>query len=388
MAVGAYLGMAVGRPTKPLNLTPEEKEKLAMLARRPKSAQAFAMRARIVLACAEGLSNGAAAKKLHLIGATVCKWRERFRVSWLEGLLDEPRPGAPRSITDAQVEEVVTQTLESMPVNSTHWSTRLMAEKTGLSQTAIVRIWRAFGLQPHRVENFKFSKDPQFVEKVRDIVGLYLNPPDRAIVLCVDEKSQVQALNRTQPILPLAPGVPARQSHDYERHGVTSLFAALDVASGVTISSCYRRHRHQEFLRFLNDIDANLPRGFEVHLVMDNYGTHKVSKVRTWLARHPRYHVHFTPTSASWLNLVERLFAEVTERCVRRGSHTAVRALEKAMLAYLDQRNRDPKPFVWTADADLILGKVERFCKRISDSGHQRGFAPARQEAISGATKT
>jgi hypothetical protein len=265
-------------------------------------------------------------------------------VERLEGLLDEPRPGAPRSITDAQVEEVITQTLESMPNNSTHWSSRLMARKTGLSQTAIVRIWRAFGLQPHRVENFKFSKDPQFVEKVRDIVGLYMNPPDRVVVLCVDEKSQVQALNRAQPILPLAPGVPARQSHDYKRHGVTSLFAALDVASGVTISNCYRRHRHQEFLRFLNDIDASLPGGFEVHLVMDNYGTHKVSKVQTWLARHPRYHVHFTPTSGSWLNLVERLFAEVTERCVRRGSHTAVRALEKAMLDYLDQRNRDPKP--------------------------------------------
>jgi transposase len=366
----AYLRMATGRPTKPLNVTVEENEKLAMLARRPKSAQAMAMRARIVLACAEGLTNAAAAKKLNITGATVCKWRERFRVSRLEGLLDEPRPGAPRSITDAQVEDVVTKTLESMPVNSTHWSTRLMAETTGLSQTAIVRIWRAFGLQPHRVENFKFSKDPQFVEKVRDIVGLYLNPPDRAIVLCVDEKSQVQALNRTQPILPLAPGVPARQSHDYERHGVTSLFAALDVASGVTISSCYRRHRHQEFLRFLNDIDASLPRGFEVHLVMDNYGTHKVKKVRTWMARHPRYHVHFTPTSSSWLNLVERLFAEVTERCVRRGSHTAVRALEKAMLDYLDQRNTNPKPFVWTADADMILGKVERLCKRISASGH------------------
>ena len=232
-----------------------------MLARRPKSAQAMAMRARIVLGCDEGMSNGAVAKKLHITGATVCKWRERFRVNRLEGLLDEPRPGAPRSITDTQVEEVVTKTLESMPANSTHWSTRLMAEKTGLSQTAIVRIWHAFGLQPHRVENFKFSKDPQFVEKVRDIVGLYMNPPDRAIVLCVDEKSQVQALNRTQPILPLAPGVPARQSHDYERHGVTSLFAALDVASGVTISNCYRRHRHQEFLRFLSDIDANLPRG-------------------------------------------------------------------------------------------------------------------------------
>jgi transposase len=362
--------MAIGRPTKPLNLTPEEKEKLVLLARRPKSAQAIAMRARIVLGCDEGLRNGAVAKRLHITGATVCKWRERFRVNRLEGLLDEPRPGAPRSITDAQVEQVVTQTLESMPDNSTHWSSRLMAKKIGLSQTAIVRIWHAFGLQPHRVENFKFSKDPQFVEKVRDIVGLYMNPPDRAIVLCVDEKSQVQALNRTQPILPLAPGVPARQSHDYERHGVTSLFAALDVASGVTISNCYRRHRHQEFLRFLNDIDANLPSRFEVHLVMDNYGTHKVRKVKVWLTRHPRYHVHFTPTSGSWLNLVERLFAEVTQRCVRRGSHTAVRALEKAMLDYLDRRNRDPKPFVWTADADLILGKVARLSKRIYNSGH------------------
>ena len=362
--------MPIGRPTKPLEVTTEEREKLAMMARRPKSAQAMAMRARIVLGCDEGLSNGAVATKLGITGATVCKWRERFRMQRLEGLLDEPRPGAPRTITDAEVEEVVTQTLESMPDQSTHWSTRQMAHKTGLSQTAIVRIWHAFGLQPHRVENFKFSKDPLFVEKVRDIVGLYLNPPDRAIVLCVDEKSQVQALNRTQPILPLAPGVPARQSHDYERHGVTSLFAALDVASGVTISSCYRRHRHQEFLRFLNDIDASLPRGLEVHLVMDNYGTHKVSKVQAWLARHPQYHVHFTPTSASWLNRVERLFAELTQRCVRRGSHTAVRVLEKAMLDYLDQRNRDPKPFVWTADADLILGKVARLSKRFSNSGH------------------
>jgi transposase len=279
--------MGIGRPTKPLNLTAEERDKLAMLARRPKSAQSMALRARIVLGCDEGLSNGAVAKKLQITGATVCKWRERFRVNRLEGLLDEPRPGAPRSITDKRVEVVVTKTLETMPANSTHWSSRLMAKRAGLSQTAIVRIWRAFGLQPHRVENFKFSKDPQFVEKVRDIVGLYMNPPDRAIILCVDEKSQVQALNRTQPILPLAPGVPARQSHDYDRHGVTSLFAALDVASGVTISNCYRRHRHQESLRFLKDVDANLPRGLEVHLVMDNYGTHKVSEVRAWLARHP-----------------------------------------------------------------------------------------------------
>ncbi len=362
--------MALGRPTKPLNVTAEEREKLTLLARRRKSSQAMAMRARIVLGCDEGISNDVVAGRLRISSATVCKWRERFRVRRVEGLLDEPRPGAPRTITDAHVEEVVTRTLESMPDNSTHWSTRLMAEKTGLSQTAVVRIWHAFGLQPHRVENFKFSKDPLFVEKVRDIVGLYMNPPDHAIVLCVDEKSQVQALNRTQPILPLAPGVPARQSHDYERHGVTSLFAALDVASGVTISSCYRRHRHQEFLRFLREIDENLPAGFDVHLVMDNYGTHKVGKVENWLARHPRYHVHFTPTSGSWLNLVERLFAEVTERCVRRGSHTAVRHLEKAMLDYLDHRNRNPKPFVWRADADLILGKVGRLCKRIYNSGH------------------
>jgi len=290
--------MRTGRAKKPLETVDADREKLTMIARRPKSAQALAMRARIVLGCEEGMSNSEVARKLHITGATVGKWRERFREFGLDGLLDEPRVGAPRKITDEQIEEVITKTLEAMPANSTHWSTRLMAQEAGLTQNAIVRIWRAFGLQPHRVESFKFSKDPQFVEKVRDIVGLYLNPPDRAIVLCVDEKSQVQALNRTQPILPLAPGVPARQSHDYERHGVTSLFAAMDVASGVTISTCYRRHRHQEFLRFLDQIEANLPGGFEVHLVMDNYGTHKVAKVRSWLARHPRYHVHFTPTSS------------------------------------------------------------------------------------------
>ena len=362
--------MRTGRPKKPLQITSEEREKLEMLARRPKSAQAIAMRARIVLGCDADASNQSVAKKLHVTGATVGKWRARFLIGRLEGLLDEPRPGAPRSITDTKVEEVVTQTLETMPTNSTHWSTRLMAHKVGLSQTAIGRIWRAFGLQPHRFENFKLSKDPQFVEKVRDIVGLYINPPDHAVVLCVDEKSQVQALNRTQPILPLGPGVPARQSHDYERHGVTSLFAALNVKTGETISACHRRHRHQEFLKFLSKIDSTLPADAEVHIVMDNYGTHKIAKVRNWFARHPRYRAHFTPTSASWLNLVERLFAEVTERCVRRGSHCAVRALEKAMINYLDQRNENPKPFVWTADADLILGKVQRLCERISDSEH------------------
>lgn len=362
--------MPAGRPTVPLNLTEEEMEKLTLLARRPKTAQAMALRARIVLAIAEGLNNSQAAAKLAVTKPTVGKWRERFRVHRLEGLLDEPRPGAPRSITDKQVETAVTTTLESMPDKATHWSTRLLAQKTGLSQTAIVRIWRTFGLQPHRVENFKLSKDPQFVEKVRDIVGLYVDPPARALVLCVDEKSQVQALDRTQPILPLGPGVPARQTHDYERHGVTSLFAALDVASGVTISNCYRRHRHQEFLRFLKLIDENVPADLEIHLVMDNYATHKVAKVRHWLVRHPRYHVHFTPTGASWMNLVERLFAELTERCIRRGSHKAVPALEQAILGYLDKRNEDPKPFIWTASADMILGKVGRICQRISNSGH------------------
>jgi transposase len=362
--------MRDGRPKKPLEINDADRDKLQTIARRPKSAQALAMRARIVLSCGQGMSNSEVARKLHITGATVGKWRERFRKDGMDGLLDQPRVGAPRKITDQQIEEVVTKTLESMPANSTHWSTRLMAAETGLSQNAIVRIWHAFGLQPHRVENFKFSKDPQFVEKVRDIVGLYLNPPDRAVVVCLDEKSQVPALNRTQPILPLAPGVPARQSHDYERHGVTSLFAAMDVASGVTISTGYRRHRQQEFVKFLNEVDENLPAGLDVPLVMDNYGTHQVSRVRTWLARHPQYHVPFTPTSGSWLNLVERLCAEVTERCVRRGSHTSVRSLEKAMLAYLEKRNKNPQPFVWAADADMILGKVERLCKRISRSGH------------------
>jgi transposase len=352
--------MGIGRPTKPLDLTAEEREKLTMLARRPKSAQAMAMRARIVLGCDEGLSNGAVAKKLQITGATVCKWRERFRVNRLEGLLDEPRPGAPRSITDKQVEAVITKTLESMPTASTHWSTRLMAEKAGLSQTAVVRIWHAFGLQPHRLENFKLSKDPQFVEKVRDIVGLYMNPPDRAIVLCVDEKSQVQALNRTQPILPLVPGVPARQSHDYERHGVTSLFAAMDVASGVTISNCYRRHRHQEFLRFLNDVEASLPTGLEVHLVMDNYGTHSTPEVKDWLKRHPRFKVHYIPTSSSWLNLIERWFGELTSKRIRRDSFLSVDDLIAAINQFLAAWNETPKPFVWTATVESIVAKLAR----------------------------
>jgi transposase len=362
--------MRTGRPKKALQIADEDCEKLNSMARRPKTAQAMAMRARIVLDCARGLSNAEVARKLHITSATVGKWRERFRKAGLEGLWDEPRVGAPRTITDQKIEEVVTKTLETMPANSTHWSTRLMAAETGLTQNAIVRIWRAFGLQPHRVENFKFSKDPQFIEKVRDIVGLYLNPPDRAIVLCVDEKSQVQALNRTEPILPLAPGVPARQSHDYQRHGVTSLFAAMDVASGVTISTCYRRHRHQEFLRFLNQIEDNLPAKLDVHLVMDNYGTHKTAAVRGWFARHPRFQVHFTPTSASWLNQVERWFGLLSSKQIKRGTHRSTLALEKAIRAFLDMHNEQPQPFRWTKSADEILASVARFCQRTSDSQH------------------
>jgi transposase len=364
--------MAIGRPTKPLNLTPEEKEKLVLLARRPKSAQAIAMRARIVLGCNEGLRNGAVAKKLHITGATVCKWRERFRVNRLEGLLDEPRPGAPRSITDAQVEQVVTQTLESMPENSTHWSSRLMAKKIGLSQTAIVRIWHAFGLQPHRVENFKFSKDPQFVEKVRDIVGLYLDPPDKALVICVDEKSQIQALDRTQPLLPMRPGQIERRTHDDERHGTTTLFAGLiaavtvqtNVKAGTVIGQCMPRHRAQEFRRFLDEVECNVPAGLDVHIIMDNASSHKTQAIRNWFAKRPRWHQHFTPTSSSWINQVERFFALLAEKQIKRGAHTSAKELIAAIEEFISRQNANPKPLRWTKSADDILAPIDRFCRR------------------------
>lgn len=362
--------MSLGRPKKPLTISPPERQKLEQWARRRKTAQALALRARIVLACASGETNQAAARRLGVSGATVGKWRERFRQRRLEGLTDEPRPGAPRKISDAQVEEVVTRTLEGPPPHATHWSTRTMARQTGLSQSAISRIWRAFCLQPHRVENFKLSADPFFIEKVRAIVGLYLNPPERAVVLCLDEKSQVQALDRTRPILPLRPGIPERQTHDYIRHGTTSLFAALDVASGEVVGQCQRRHRQQEFLKFLERIDAAVPPGRDVHLILDNYATHKTPKVMRWFARRPRYFIHFTPTGASWLNLVERFFAEITQRRIRRASFDSVRELERAIADYLDDHNRDPRPFVWTATADAILAKVKRFCERTSGSGH------------------
>lgn len=364
--------MRTGRPKKPLTLTDDERAKLEQWARRPKSSQRLALRSRIVLACAAGKSNTQVAHELRITMPTVGKWRSRFVAHRLEGLVDEPRPGAPRTITDAQVEEVITRTLESKPEAATHWSSRGMAQRVGLSQTAIVRIWHAFGLQPHRSETFKLSSDPLFVEKVRDVVGLYLTPPDKALVLCVDEKSQVQALDRTQPLLPLAPGQAERGTHDYVRNGTTSLFAALDVATGQIIGKCHRRHRHQEFIKFLELIDATVSRepGVTIHLVMDNYGTHKAPKVRRWFQRHPEYHLHFIPTSSSWLNQVERFFAEITEKRIRRGVFRSVQELEQAIRDYLDQYNQDPKPFVWTADAELILERVKRVCERISDSGH------------------
>lgn len=341
-----------------------------MWARRPTSAQRLALRSKIALLCSQGWTNKAVATHLHVTPQTVGKWRKRFLAKRLDGLVDEPRPGASRTVLDIHVEEVVTKTLETTPKGATHWSTRSMARGTGLSQSTISRIWRTFGLQPHRQDTFKLSKDPYFVEKVRDIVGLYMNPPDRALVFSVDEKSQVQALDRTQPMLPMGPGHVETRTHDYARHGTTSLFAALDMATGQIIGACHRRHRHQEFLKFLKTIEANIPEGLDVHLIMDNYGTHKTPHIRRWLARRPNWHVHFTPTSASWLNMVERFFAEITTKRIRRGAFTSVRALEEAIMEYLEHHNENPTPFIWTATADEILTKIHRLCKRISDSGH------------------
>ncbi|MBI5688607.1 MAG: IS630 family transposase [Verrucomicrobia bacterium] len=364
--------MALGRPLTKLVLSAEETAKLTTMARRPKSDQRTALQAGIVLDCASGLSNTAVAERYEVTLATVGKWRQRFVTQRLAGLGDAPRPGQPRKITDAKIEAVVTRTLEKKPVGATHWSTRSMAKASGLTQNAIVRIWRAFGLKPHLQENFKLSADPFFVEKVRDIVGLYLNPPEktRAIVLCVDEKSQIQALDRSQPILPLRPGQVERRTHDYFRHGTTSLFAALDIATGKVIGRCHPRHRHQEFLRFLQQIEDAVPAALEIHLVLDNYGTHKAPKVAAWFKRRPRYHLHFTPTSGSWLNQVERWFARITEQRLRRSAFHSIADLEKAIRQYLETNNRNPTPFVWTASADLILGRVETLCSRIDRSGH------------------
>jgi transposase len=362
--------MRTGRPKAALELSSEQREELEGLARRRNTAQALALRARIILACAEGGHNTQVAQRLGIFRQTVGRWRRRFIESGVDGLLDEPRPGAPRKITDAAVERVVTLTLESKPQDATHWSTRSLAKRAGLSRSSVARIWRAFGLRPHRSESFKLSTDPLLIEKVRDIVGLYLNPPDRAVVLCVDEKPQIQALDRSQPILPLRPGQIERRTHDYVRHGTTSLFAALDIKSGKIIAEHHRRHRGIEFRRFLDTIDQNVPQELEAHLVLDNYGTHKTPLIQRWLLRHPRFHLHFTPKGASWINQVERIFADLTNKQLRRSAHRSTFELERAIRDYIDVKNRHPKPFVWTKTADEILASIERFCQRISGSGH------------------
>ncbi len=362
--------MAVGRPIPPLTVTLEERETLERWIRRPKTAQALAQRARVVLACAEGKTNTQVSAQLKLSKPTVGKWRARFLASGLDGLLDQPRPGAPRTIGDSDVERVLTLTLETTPPDATHWSTRSMARRAGLSQSAISRIWRAFALQPHRSESFQLSNDPLFIEKVRDIVGLYLTPPDNALVLCVDEKTQVQALDRTAPLLPMRPGQIERRTHDYRRHGTTSLFAALDVKTGQVIGRCQRRHRSVEFRKFLDRIDDAVPVELDIHLILDNYATHKTALIRSWLAKRPRYHLHFTPTHSSWLNLVERWFAALTEKQLRRGVHRSTRELEQAIYRYTELQNQEPKPFIWTKTADEILANVARFCKRTSGSRH------------------
>lgn len=361
-----------------LVLSEDERAELRSLAGRRKTAQALAMRARIVLACASGEQNKEVAARLRVDPNTVSKWRSRFVERRLDGLRDEPRPGTPRSVEDARIEAVIVQTLESLPPAATHWSSRSMARACGLSVSTVQRIWRAFGLQPHRLESFKLSTDPDFVAKVRDIVGLYVSPPEHAVVLCVDEKSQIQALDRSQPMLPMRPGQPARRSHDYTRHGTTSLFAALDIATGRVIGKCYPRHRAAEFRKFLDEIEAAVPAGLAVHVVMDNYATHKTPLIRNWFARRPRWHVHLTPTSSSWLNQIERFFALLTDRQIRRGVFRSVAALKATITAFIKQHNAAPKPFRWTKSADDILASIERFCcyngpaqiTRTSGSGH------------------
>ena len=362
--------MRRGRRLPELELSGEQRSSLQGWTRRRKTAQALSMRARIVLHASEGLTATAIAAETHACIQTVSKWWRRFAEQGLDGLLDEPRPGQPRKLSDAQIEAVIVRTRESKPAAATHWSTRTMAQATGINQTAISRIWRAFSLAPHRAETFKLSKDPLFIDKVRDIVGLYMNPPERALVLCVDEKSQIQALDRTAPLLPMGPGQIERRTHDYARHGTTSLFAALDTKTGKIIGQNQQRHRSQEFRNFLDTIENNVPEELDVHLILDNYGTHKTKLIQNWLAKRPRFHVHFTPTSASWLNLVERWFALLTERQLRRGVHRSTKELKAAIDAFIEHHNRAPKPFIWHKTADQILDSVARFCRRINDSEH------------------
>lgn len=356
--------MRTGRPKQALVVTDAEREILARYVRRGKTSQQLALRARIVLRCAEGLDNQEVARKVGATPHTVGRWRARFVKQRVDGLLDEPRPGAPRKISDDAVEALVKRTLETKPTNATHWSTREMARKVGLSHGTIGRIWRAFGLKPHRTETFQLSKDPLLIEKVRDIVGLYMSPPVNAIVLCVDEKSQIQALDRTQPMLPMRPGQLERRTHDYSRHGTTSLFAALDIATGNVIGQCFQQHRAKEFRKFLDRIDASVPPNIEVHLVLDNYATHKTPLIKAWLAKRPRYRLHFTPTHGSWLNQVERWFGLLDSRQIKRGAHRSVSELRAAIVRYLDVNNAEPRPFVWTKTADDILASIARFASR------------------------
>jgi transposase len=353
-----------------LDLDDAERAELERWTRRRTSAQALALRARIVLLAAEGLKNTEIAARLGITRGMAAKWRSRFAEHGLDGLTDEPRPGRPRTIGDEQVEEVIVKTLETTPKGATHWSTRSMAREVGLTQSAVLRIWRAFGLQPHRQQTWKLSSDPLFIDKVRDVVGLYLNPPERAVVLCVDEKSQIQALDRTAPILPMLPGTPERATHDYRRAGTSSLYAALDISTGRVIGALHSRHRAIEFKRFLQTIDRAVPAELDVHLVLDNSSTHKTPAIQKWLAAHPRFVLHFTPTSSSWLNLVERWFAELTTKKLRRGAHRSVAALNADIRAWIETWNGDPKPFIWTKTADQILESIARYCTRINESRH------------------
>jgi transposase len=353
-----------------VELSEDERARLESWSRRRTTAQALALRSRIVLAAADGLSNTEIASELGIARPTVTKWRNRFAQSRLEGLLDEPRPGRPRTVSDDEVETIVITTLESKPKDATHWSTRSLAAHLGVTQNAVWRTWQAFGLQPHRQEKFKLSTDPQFVEKVYDICGLYLNPPERAVVLCVDEKSQIQAMDRTQPILPMLPGTPERATHDYKRHGTSSLYAALDLTTGKVIGQLHNRHRAIEFHKFLQTIDQQVPRNLDVHIVLDNSSTHKTPKIHRWLAAHPRFHLHFTPTSSSWLNLVERWFAELTTKRLKRAAHRSVRALNADIRAWIESWNENPRPYVWTKPAERILESIARYCQRINQTAH------------------
>ncbi|MGE9266529.1 MAG: IS630 family transposase [Verrucomicrobiales bacterium] len=350
----------MGRVATAIELSEFEKKKLELIAARPKSLQRDAIRARIVLACAEGKQNKDVAEEMGVSNQTVGKWRERFASDRLAGLVDAPRSGTPRTISDEKVEEVLTRTLKGPPENRTHWSRRQMARLTGIGQDSVGRIWRTFGVKPHVVNGFKLSKDPMFTEKVRDIVGLYLNPPARAIVLSVDEKSQCQALERAQPVLPMDLGRPECQTHDYIRHGTTSLFAALEVATGKVIGQCHKKHRHQEFIKFLEHLDNQYTynEGETLHLIVDNYATHNTPQVLKWLSRHPRFEIHFTPTGASWLNQIERFFGLITSQRIRRGSFKSVAELERAISDYIEQHNGDPKPFAWTKTAEQIFDKI------------------------------